>query len=227
MTWYDELDFVENPFTIKPRDSINEFIGHKQMVSQLKKAVESNNLVLIKGKYGTGKTSVLKSLINIYRGKGKVFYYNAFSSNKELDVDSVLRKAGGFFSRLFKVKSNNVVALIDEVHVLSTEKLEDLEDALDEGFFKSLILVTSELDYKVPKSVQVDKEFEMNMFSEEEAHKIVMNRLVDEHKMLPKEIVRELYYMSSTPREFLQNCEDACQRAIDSGRRVVKKSDIN
>lgn len=228
MTWYDELDFVENPFTIKPRSDFNEFIGHKNLANNAIKAIEGRKNILIRGRYGTGKTSVLKSLINTHKGKGKVFYYNAFANNKKLDFDNVIKNAGGFFSKAFGLKTKGLIALFDEAHALDEENLLEIEDYHRRGFFKSIILVTSEVDFEFPSSVMklIDEEHTIPMFSESEAIAVVRNRLVDEHDLLPEDIIKEIYALSNSPRDFLQKCDDVCRNVFMRHAKKAAKKDL-
>ena len=228
MTWYDDLDFAENPFTIKPREDFDEFIGHKNLVRNVLATIEGRKNILIRGRYGTGKTSVLKSLIKAHKGKGKVFYYNAFASNKKIDFEDVLKNAGGLFSRALGMKTKDMVVLLDEAQNLDEENLLEIEDYHSRGFFKSIILVTSEINFKFPTSVMrlIDEEHTIPMFSESEAIAVVRNRLVDEHALLPEDIIKEIYSLSSSPRDFLQKCDDVCRSAVSRRADKAAKKDL-
>ena len=60
LTWYHELGFFDNPFSIKPAAFHNELMGYNQTIKEINKKVEESNIIFISGEYGTGKTTVLK-----------------------------------------------------------------------------------------------------------------------------------------------------------------------
>ncbi len=223
MTWYDELDFAENPFTIKPRKSLDEFIGNKKIISQILASVEEGEDIIIKGTYGSGKTSVLKSLIKEFGGRRKLFYYNAYD-DEELDIDEILKKAG-LFSRLLNIKSKNVVFLIDEAHNLKTSFFKELKTYKNNGWIKSIVLVSTRPGFKAFKDFS-DKEYVLKTFNLVEAKDLVKNRLVDEHSLLPDKIIEKIYKKSKNPRDFLQKCEEACWNAISRGSYKVSEKDL-
>lgn len=227
-TWYEELDFEENPFTIKPRESLEEFIGNKPIVKKIKQAIEDEKCMVLRGKYGTGKTSVVKSIINEHKGEGKVFYYNAYASDKELDYEDVIKRAGNALARFFRTKTKNIIMIIDEAHHMSKENLEAVEDYIASEHFRSVVFVTSDLNYEFPKAIKKLVSFDdtIQMFSEFDAIKIVKNRLEDEYQLLPNDIIKELYRNSDTPRDFLRRCEDACRNAVRRGNSIVNKKDL-
>ncbi len=223
MTWYDELDFAENPFTIKPRESFDEFIGNKKTVSQILDSVEKGEDIIIKGPYGSGKTSVLKSMIKKFGGNRKLFYYNAYSG-EEVDVESVLKKAG-LVSGFFRVRSKNVVFLVDEAHNLKASFLKELKKYKEGDWIKSIILVSTRQGFKGFKGF-ADKEYSLKKFSLDEAKTLVKNRLVDEHKIMPNKVIEKIYNQSKNPRDFLQRCEEACWKTVSRGSYKVSEKDL-
>jgi predicted AAA+ superfamily ATPase len=229
MNWYEELGFDTNPFTIKPQESFYDFYGEKDTIKDVLKAVTKGSMVQVIGEYGTGKTTVLKAIIDKFKGKRKVFYYNAYTSEKSIDYDRILVKGGSFFSRLFGIKTKEMILLLDEAHNMMPRDLEDLQDNFNEGFFKSVILVTSDKAHKFPKAIEnlIDgNRFELKMFGFEDAKKIVANRLEDDSDILDVKYIERIYKASKTPREFLMRCEDACRRAFERGADKVEEQDI-
>ncbi|MCF7862300.1 AAA family ATPase [Candidatus Woesearchaeota archaeon] len=230
MTWFEELGYEENPFSIKPKKTFEEFFGHKEMIDNLLDKVEEGAFIIVRGKYGTGKTSVLKAIIDEYMGERKVAYVSCYETEKKIDIDEILRKAGNFFSRLFGLKSKNVIFLVDEAHNLMTKNLEELPEYYEDGYLRSVILVTSRPEHKFPKSVNEvtgDNEVKFVMFNEDDAVELIRNRMEEGDEILPEDMIKLIYKKSNTPREFLMNCEDACRKAVERGSDVVEKKDIS
>jgi predicted AAA+ superfamily ATPase len=229
MTWFKELGFIENPFTIKPQEKFVDFFGHDETIDNIINCVEKGKCIIVSGPFGTGKTSVMKSIIDEFKGERKIFYYNAYSSEKKIDFKKVMVNAGNFFSRLFGIRTKHLIILIDEAHNLIQSDFEKLVDYYNEGFFKSVILVTSKTDYKFPKEIEKivqGNKFILTMFSEKDALKLIENRLEDLSDMIPKSIVSKIYKSSSTPRDFLMKCEDACRKAVERDSDKVEEKDI-
>ncbi len=230
MTWFEELGFISNPFTIKPQESFEDFFGHKEVIENLLEKVDDGVIVIVKGKYGTGKTSISKAIIDEFGGKRKVAYYSCYGSEKHIDYDSILANGGNFLSRLFGIRTKNMVLLLDEAHNMMIKDLEELPEYYNKEFFKSIIIVTSRPKFKFPEEVEElvsdDNRFELKMFSDKDAVKLVKNRLEDEEDFMPDKIIKEIHNKSSTPREFLMNCEDACRHAVERGSDIVEVEDI-
>jgi predicted AAA+ superfamily ATPase len=229
MTWYKELGFQENPFTIKPQVYFDDFFGHDDTVDNILDAVEEGKFIIVSGSFGTGKTSIMKSIIDEFKGERKVFYYNAYSSERKINYDDVLVKGGSFFSRLFGIKSKEMILLIDEAHNLMENNIDEIIDYYNDGYFRSVILVTSRPEFRFSNEVEkvVDgNKYILTMFSLKDAHKLVENRLEDMSDLVPKKIVEKIYKSSSTPREFLMKCEDASRLAVERGSEKVEEEDI-
>lgn len=216
MTWYKDLEFEENPFTIKPIGGYELFFEGKDIYGEVIKAINKGRNVLIKGPFGSGKTSVLKKIIAEYGGKRKIYYYNAFSSSDPINFDLVLENAGGFFSRLFKVKSKDVILFIDEAHHLPENSVSKISKYLGLNF-RAVVFVSSRLDYEVPESIRERIKVSINLgrFTINDAFRIVEDRLGKDQDLIEEDEVKELFYKSNTPREFLLNCEDFCKNQFE------------
>ena len=49
LTWYHELGFFDNPFSIKPAAFHNELMGQDQMLKEINKKIKDSSMVLISG----------------------------------------------------------------------------------------------------------------------------------------------------------------------------------
>ncbi len=215
MIWYKEFGFKHNPLCIKPIDEFELFFDDKNLIKDVIKHInqQEENLVLI-GPLGTGKTSILKKIIQEFGGKRKLYYYNAYSASTPLNFEKVLKRAGNLFSRTFGKKSKDVILFIDEAHHLSPENLEDLEEYLDKHF-RSIILATSKQDYEVPKELREEfkKIINLENFTEKDAHNIIKDRLGEDYEdIIKNKEIKQIYKESKTPRDFLLRVEEHCKQ---------------
>jgi replication-associated recombination protein RarA len=210
MVWYNNLGYTENPFSIKPNQKYNLFFDNKNLKEDIINNIQNNKNVVLRGIFGTGKTSILKKIIKEYGGKNKIYYFNAYSKSSPINYDKVLRNAGGFFSKLFKIKSKDVILFIDEAHHLTDENLEQLNNYSE---FKSTVLVSSNKDYKVPNKLSNKFKLTINLgsFTDFDALNIVKDRLGEEQDLLDDGEILSVYKKSVTPREFLLNLDSYCK----------------
>jgi replication-associated recombination protein RarA len=226
MSWYKKLKIKENPFTIKPNQNLENYIGNQDQIKNILRLVNEKKLIIIKGEYGTGKTTILKSIINEFKGQKKLFYQNAFYSN-EINPKKISIEAGNFFSRTLNIETKDIILLIDEAHALSDGAFEQITKEFKKTF-KAIILATSKTDYVFPQKIQLlkTKEFLLEKFTKENAKEIVKTRLNGSHQVLPENVIEVIYDQSKTSREFLQKCDDACRNAIEKGKTKVSVKDV-
>lgn len=216
MTWYKDLEFEENPFTIKPTGDYELFFEGKNVYNEVIKAMNKGRNIVIKGPFGSGKTSILKKIINEFGGKRKIYYYNAFSSSNPINFDLILANAGNFFSRLFKTKSKDVILFIDEAQHLPEKSILKISKYLGLNF-RSVVFVSSKSDYEVPEKIKQRIKLHINLgeFTINDAYRIIEDRLGKDQDLIEEDEVKELFDKSKTPREFLLNCEDFCKNQFE------------
>ena len=95
--WYEELNFKSNPFSL---DKESELIGYDDVIDEIIYAIESGNMLFIEALDGHGKTSLLKFVINKYKGQGKVAYVDC-NRLEHLNIENVIMKRYGLLRRLF------------------------------------------------------------------------------------------------------------------------------
>ncbi|MGM5488926.1 MAG: AAA family ATPase [Nanobdellota archaeon] len=226
--WYEEYDFVANPFSVKPQESSEDFFGQKNLVKKVLNHVQKGEVCVVRGKYGTGKTTILKGIIDRYRGKRKVAYYNAYTSERSIDYEDILVQGGSRLSTFFGIKSKGMILLLDEAHNLMKGDFERMVNYYLDGYFKAIILVTSDVNYEFPsiaKDLISDRDYELEKMGEEDAWKMVESRL-EGVELLDKELVKKILKQSESPRDFLMRCEDACRTAVERGAEKVEEKDI-
>ena len=227
MKWYESYGFEENPFTIKPSKEIIHFFGQKEIIDSLVDDIKEGKVSVVYGKYGTGKTTVMKGIINVYKGKRKLVYYNCYESDKPVDFKGILVKGGNRMSALLNIKSKEMIIILDEAHNLKLRDFENLVYYYNKGYFKSIVLVTSKIDFKFSDEIEelISNKYKLNELTEDDAVKLVKMRL-NNLDILDEETIKEIFNNSKTVREFLMNCDDACRKAFERGAQKVEKEDL-
>jgi type II secretory pathway predicted ATPase ExeA len=230
MVWYEKYDFIENPFTIKPQETEDDFFGKKEIIRKVNSLVGKGKVVLIVGPYGTGKTTILKGIIDKFRGEKKVIYYNLYSgSDMAINFDTLLKNAGSVLSRFFRIKTKGVIMLIDEAHKMLKGDYYRLIDLYQQGYIRSIVLVSSDKGFRFPKVIRdlIDEnKFELTFLDEKNAIKLVRSRL-EGIKLLSDDMIKKILKKSESIRDFLLKCDDACRRAVERGSEKVEDEDLN
>ena len=227
LTWYHELGFFNNPFSIKPAAFHNDLMGYDKAINDINKKVDESNVISVKGQYGTGKTTILKKVINEFKGKRKVIYYNCNQSDRSINFDKLLIGAGGFFRRLFRIRKKHMIMLLDEAEDMNKKDMEQVKEYYDEGFFKSVIFVSKEninLTKELEELIGKDK-FNTSDINETDAVNMLRKR-VGKLKFISDQNIINIFNKNKNPRAFLKNCEDVCRYAFESGAKSVTDKHI-
>ena len=231
-TWYNELGFFSNPFSIKPSSFNNEFFGNSNEVSKIIEKMQENEFILINGEFGVGKTSVLKKLIAEFKGsffKGKrIIYYNCNQSSNSIDYDRLLINASGFFARLFRMRKKNMILFLDEVQDMNKKDLRKLKEYYNDSFFKTVVLVSKheglELGEEIESLIGSNK-FKIENMTKSQAIEMIRNR-IGNLKFLSDDVIAKIFDANKNTRTFLKNCEDVCRASFESGENEVSSSKV-
>jgi len=228
-TWYQELGFYNNPFSIKPGAYSNDIYGHDDVIKDVITKVENSNIIYITGPYGTGKTSILKRIIYEFKGKKQIIYYNCNQKEKSIDFDNLLINAGGFINKFFKIRKKNMILLVDEVQDLNKKDMHLIVEYYKLGFFKSIILASKKEDIELSKEL-VDaigrNRYDLKEITNDEAIKIIRKR-IGNIGFMNDEIIIKIFKKNKNPRAFLKNCEDVCRFSFESGAKKISEKDID
>jgi len=225
LTWYHELGFFDNPFSIKPAAFHNELMGYNQTIKEINKKVEKSNIIFISGDYGTGKTTVLKKIINEFKGKKQVIYYNCNRSEKSIDFDELLTNVS-WWRKLLGMRKKNMIILLDEAQDMIKKDIEQAKNYHDEGFFKSVIFVSKKEDITKELEELIGKnKFKLGIIDKTEAVKIVRKR-IGSLKFISDQNIIKIFNKNVNPRSFLKNCEDVCRHAFENGSKEVTEEHI-
>ncbi len=232
LAWYHELGFYSNPFSIKPAAFDNELMGYGGVVEDIRKKVAASGIILIYGRYGSGKTTILKKILSEFRGKKKVIYFNCEQSDGNIDFDRLLIDAGGIFRKIFRIRKKGMIMLLDEAQGMGKKDMKRAKEYYEGGFFKSMIFVSkAEKEVKLSKDMKEmmgESRFEMGNLSSKDAINLVRKR-VGNLRFLSDDSIVKIYRKNPNPRAFLKNCEDVCRSAFESGSgkitdRIIKKA---
>lgn len=225
--WYAEKGFSHNPFSIKPAIVNDQIIGNAQAIDSIYKVVEAGQIGLVVGDFGVGKTTFMKSIIKKYGGQKRVVYFACNRLQGKLDLDKLLHERLGIVGKLLKIKSRNLILLLDEADHLTKEDFKEIKSYHRKGYFRSVVIVTHDVEHlDVPRAFLRKVEVcHLEMLRKEEAVAMAQGRLAGS-SFLPPKIIEEIYARSGTPRIFLKNCEDACRWAFEHKHRRVTKKDV-
>ncbi len=228
MVWYKELGFFSNPLSIKPALFDTTVVGYD--LGEIFEKIDQNQIVFIEGKYGYGKTTILKHIIQRYGGKGQIAYYNCNRVEGEVNVEAILRDKYGFFGQLFSRMPTDMILLLDEVETLDKKSQEELYKFYTQGNIKAIVMLGPDfesIDFisKIQKLL-VNNVVELVPLNEEEAVELVKERVGD-LKLLSDEIIQYVFeHSEKNPRFLLENLEDVCRYAYNRNEEEVKKEHV-
>jgi len=228
LTWYHELGFFNNPFSTKPASFQTELMGFDDVAKSINKEIHENNMVMLSGDYGTGKTTLLKSIINEFAGKRQVIYYNCDQSEDEIDFRKLLINANNILLRLFRVKKKNMILLLDEMQEMSKKDMEQAKSFFDDGYFKSILFVSKNPKITFPtnlsEAIGIKRHFVKNL-DKNAAIKLIRSRIGD-LKFISDASITKIFRKDDNPRSFLKKVEDVCRFAFENGSSKVSENHI-
>lgn len=222
-TWYNEIGFFNNPFSIKPASFHDELFGYEGFIKEINNKIRIGTVIFIGGEYGAGKTTVLKRIINRFKGKKRVIYYSCNEEDKDIPLDSLLYNKN-FFTRIFRIKPRNMILLLDEAQDMNKKDAKKLVEYYKEGYFKSILLVSfKQSDVKFTKELKDlldDNIFKFGKLNKKNAVELVRKR-IGSIKLLKDEIIEKIHSINPNPRAFLKNLEDICRYTVENNATEV------
>lgn len=206
-TWYEQLGFSYNPFTIKP--GLFSLRGRNDVAEQVKTAIFSGKICILEGTYGSGKTSMLQEIIDEYKGKRKVVYFACNRLKSNFNVDKILLERS-LINKVFNIKAKNMIILLDEAEHLEKADIKRILDHHKKGYFKSVVFITHDKTLIDVPDVLV---FNFSQIEPETIISIVRDR-IGETPYMPDEVILELYSKSTSMRGFLKTCEQFMRKMV-------------
>lgn len=227
-TWYNKVGFYNNPFSIKPAAFHDDLLGYDNLIKDVNSKIRIGTIVFISGEYGAGKTTVLKRIINRFKGKKRVIYYSCNEQEKNIPLDSLLYNKN-FFTRIFRIKPKNMILLLDEVQDMNKKDAHKIVEYYKEGYFKSVLLVsTKQSDVKLTSELKElidDNIFKLGKLTKKSAVELIRKR-IGNVQFLTDEMIEKIHSINPNPRAFLKNCEDVCRYAIENDETEIKTKHI-
>ena len=226
--WYNKLGFKTNPFTIKPGMLENELVAYD--VSYIHEKIANSELVFIEGRYGSGKTTILKNIINAFRGKYKIIYYS-FNEQDKFDIKKLLDGTNSLLDKITGKKVSNVIMLLDEVHTMKKTDAARIIKYYESGIIKSIVFVSHDYGIvTIPE--QISAVLNGNVIrtvdlSNSEAIELVRSR-IGNTELLSNNVISKLFRLAEkNPRRLLEYCEDVCKYSVEMGDDTVTEFHIN
>lgn len=226
--WYERLGFYENPFSIRPEAFPTDMVGPTEIVQLVNERVDEGTVTLLLGEYGAGKTTSMKKIIGKFRGDKKVIYYSCNRKSGAVDFDKLLYKRS-WYNSLFRIKPKDMILLLDEAQYLNSGEQHELIKDYEDGFFKSIVLITHNLNDIILtpelKDLIGSDVYRLRLLSPEEAVELVRDRIGD-LEILSDDMIKEIHSFNKNPRRILENCEDVCREAVEQGDDQVMKKHL-
>jgi len=223
--WFKKYGFFSNPFSIKPAPFDFKVIGQDKILEDLYYKVPNGNMAFIEGKFGNGKSTILKHLINKLRGERKVIYFACNRIDKDLDIEKLLIGKYGFWGRLFKVHPKDMLVLLDEAQDLTPENTQRIKYFFDQGNIKSVVFTgvsyeRCNLHESIKDRIGKDV-LKLRELSDDEAILLIRNR-IGETNLMSDEIVKKLWKLSNkNPRRLLQYSDMVCRKVVETDEKEV------
>ena len=220
MRWYEEHGYIEDPFSPKRGAFVEQSVNLKEPADELVYNIEAGNMVLVDGPTGTGKTTLLFSAIEKFKGERKVIYFDC--SKDEVDIKKLMQNKYGFIGRLFNLTPKNMVLLLDNFKALSKKDLERVKYDYDTNHIRSLVFAGDGAE--LPENIRDrigNRVIRLKALAVDDAVELVKNRL-GSLDFLPEKIIKKIYAKSKKNAiTFLEKCAKICQAATEAGADVV------
>jgi len=231
-TWYNELGYAYNPFTIKPGFFDDEVFGYDDEIDDLILALQGKSMNFLEGDFGLGKTTIVKYIINELKGVYRIAHISRNRSDRSFDYDSLLKGANKGFGKLLGKKAKDVVLIVDETEKINARDCEQIMNLYDEGFIKSVLFIDASFkEARLTGDVKKEigkKIIQLKSLSSDDAVELVRSRLEGHEELITDAFIKKVFDKSGkNTRQFLLNMEDVCRNAIKNNRVMVTKDDLS
>jgi len=228
--WYEDFGFKINPFMIKPAAFHDEMIGYEEKVDRLTDELEEGSVWFLGGKYGTGKTTALKRIINTFMGQGKLIYLSLNRSDRSIDFHRLLKRRGNIIQKLLGLRPKDCTLLVDEAQRITSKDCDNIIDLYDSEHLKSIVFVSNKYD-KVRFTDELKELIGKNIMhvgeiTPDEAVDLARKRIGDVDFVSNKLIKKIFEKSKNNPRKFLQNLEEVFRLAHSEGAKKITENHI-
>ncbi len=225
MSWYEKHGYMEDPLNTEKGAFIDKSVSLQAPSEEIAYNIEAGNLVVIEGAPGTGKTTLLCSTIEKFRGEKKVVYVDC--NKNHVYIKKLLQGKYGILGKLLNLTPKNMVLLLDNFSKLSKKDVERVKYYYDNNHIRSIVFAgdSTELPDNVLDRVG-NRIIRLKPLTADDAIALVKNRL-GSLDFLPEKVVRQIYQKSgSDARIFLEKCRKACEEATKKAADVVSEAHV-
>jgi len=220
MKWYEHHGYVDDPFSTKKGMFIDQSVNLDKYSEELAYHIEAGNMVLVEGKEGTGKTALMFSAIDKFKGERKVIYFDC--DKDEVDVKKLMQNKFGIIGRVLNLVPKDMVLMLENFKALSKKDLERAKYYFDNNHLRSIIF--SGNGVMLPENIRDrigNHVIRLQPLSSSDVIDLVKNRLGN-LDFLPERIIKKIYAKSNkNSRTFLDNCSKVCEAATEAGADAV------
>ncbi|MBN1503209.1 hypothetical protein JW930_06740 [Candidatus Woesearchaeota archaeon] len=229
--WYEKLDYEENPFTTNPKKFTECLVNVDAILEEIDYRISSGNMLVIIGKDGFGKTSLLMYAAKKFGGRRRVVHVDCELLDKNLNITKVLQEKYGIIGRLFNKKPRNMILLLDNVQNLSKQNNDRIKYYYDQGYIRSIIFTTDNLrNCKFSPSLKDrigSRIVKINDLDEDDAINLIQCRVEDEEFLTGEQITKLFSLSDKNPFKLLEICERVAEHAVKKSRGRVQQIDID
>lgn len=227
--WFHKFGYEQNPFELDPFQTSYTYVNHRNVLETLLYLVQSGSMFVIQGDNGTGKTMLLRQIIDNFRGKNKIVYLDGSVIGDDVDIESVINKRNASF--LFASKPKEMILLLDNVDKLSKRNCEKIKYYFDQNYLLSVVFTTLKYSKtKIDESIKdriMSQVIDVPVINKYDALRIVRNRFSD-HFFLGDDAIMKIFLKSKKNiKKTLLNCEKVCAHVSNEGRGEVLQKYIN
>lgn len=222
--WYETLGYEKNPLSMKPTED-NNLIGYEKIIQRIIYQCKIGNVIFLEGSYGTGKSSILKSIYKKLRKGNQVLYFN-YARNYSLKKGIMYKRT--LFQKLLFLKPKKMIVFIDEANLADKKDFDFLYEFYIMDRVKSIIFAgTSFKDVPFNKAFKSDtKQYKLDEIKENLSKEIIDSRMPNQTLVSPAMAKKIFINSENNPRQFLENTEDILRIIVSNGKSKVVKNDV-
>jgi len=225
MKWYEDQGYIENPFDTHKGAFIEQSVNLNGPTEELVYNIEAGNIVLVDGPKGTGKTTLLFSAIDKFKGERKVIYFDCGSD--DANIKKLMQNKYGIIGRLLNLTPKGMVLMLDNFKNMSKKDIELAKYYFDNNYLRSIVFAGN--GTKLPENIRDrigSRIIKLKLLTAQDAVELVKNRL-GSFEFLPEKIIKKIFKKSKKDTTtFFKNCSKACQKATEEGDDVVTEKHL-
>ncbi len=225
MKWYEHHGYAEDPFSTKKGAFIDHSVNLSEPAEELAYHIEAGNMALIEGANGTGKTALLFSTVEKFKGERKIIYFDC--GNDTVDIKSLMQNRYGVLGKLLNITPKGMVMLLDNFEKLDSKDVERVKYYFDNNYIRSVVFTGSASS--LPENIRErigGNIIRLKSLSAKDAVQLAKNRL-GSLDFLPEKIIRKIYKSSGKDvKKFLEQCGNACAAAEEAGASSVAEEHV-